>query len=156
MPVPALAALANPGESLSYELIGFANDAPDTLAESATFVRGLASIEDVTMPDWLVTPDAIEVIDTTVSYDAPASADLITLEVSQASINGPRVVWTVAVLDGRAAVTFPATFADLLPTAQSGYSVAALEVPGFNGADFTIDDASRALARISADTVLLK
>jgi hypothetical protein len=64
-------------------------------------------------------------------------------------------VWTVAVLDGRTSVTFPAQFEELLPATQGGYSVGALEIPGFDAASFTVPDASATLTRLSADTIVV-
>lgn len=144
--VPVPDASLFPGSS--YELIGFADDGDDDGdgPTSVVIERGLASVETASVPAFLAVPQAVETDAATFSFEAVEGATLHVFSVHEADDTSH---WNVAVLDGSTEVALPAHVT--LPDGSLVYEVNAIEIPGIDLQDFSIDAIQDTVTRSSTN-----
>lgn len=130
VPVPALSLF--PG--VTYDVIAIASSTDDPHAESAKLMRGLDSVDSVSMSAMMRLPTGLSTDATTFEFEAVdgATAHLFGVEDADGEVH-----WSVAVFDDSVAVDLP----DLveLPDGTLTYLVTAIEIPDVDLRDFTLD-----------------
>jgi hypothetical protein len=141
VPVPATARF--PGSS--YDVIGIADleaSAGETGPQSIALVRDLATLDGVTVGPFLALPAELSTDGTTFAFAPPAGATLHLFTVTRGDGTAE---WNVAILGGAAEVIRPTPVS--LPAGPLIFAVSALDLPGVDLRDFTLDEAEAAVTR---------
>ncbi len=137
--------LTGPFAGATYDFLGVANTTgPVDTESSLSFMRNVNVTGGVTLPAWMAPPTAVSGAGATYSFTQSAGANVHTVTFADASSN---VAWVVLLLDDRTSFTAPTVTPAVLPSGAVTMTVAEMNVPGFNPADFTFPDLGDAVTQ---------
>jgi hypothetical protein len=137
--------------SAHYSLIATAQDSMEQASPSSlAWVREANVASTVAVPSWLPPPSNIAVRGGTFSFGAVAGATIQGGEIK--NITGDRV-WSITVLDGSTSFTLPGLSPDPLPVGTLTFEATAMQIPGADVGNFSIDDVRDEITAIASDVV---
>jgi hypothetical protein len=145
--VPVPAASVFPGSD--YDIIAIAQtDAAEGGPQSIRIERGVADVDGASVGSFLAVPGGVETDATDFNFTAIADATVHTFEVTETDGD---VAWAVGVFDDSTTVTRPA--AVTLPNGSLTFRVTAIDVPGLDVRDFSLEAIEDQVVRASSDGV---
>jgi hypothetical protein len=129
----------------SYRLVGLATPNATATAPFSSSFASVANLGDAALPAWLPPPTGLTSGGGTISFVAPAGANLAFANLS----SGGSSAWTLTVLDDSSSIRLPPISPDPLSGGTITLDLTAAEAPGFSPAMFLIDDVTAALSRAS-------
>jgi hypothetical protein len=145
--VPVPAASLFPGSD--YDVIAIAQtDAGDTGPQSIRIERGVASVVGASVGSFLAVPGGVETDATDFNFTPIPDAAAHTFEIAEADGD---VAWAVGVFDDSTTVTKPA--AVTLPNGSLTFRVTAIDVPGLDVRNFSLEAIQDQVVRASSDGV---
>jgi len=137
--------------SAHYSLIATAQDSMEQASPSSlAWVHEANVASTVAVPSWLPPPSNIAVRGGTFSFGAVAGATIQGGEILD--VTGQRV-WSITVLDGSTSFTLPGLSPDPLPVGALTFEATAMQIPGADVGNFTIDDVRDKITAIASDVV---
>ena len=135
-----------------YSLIAQAQDAKDQATPSSlAWLHDVNVAATVQLGSWLPPPSTISTTGGTFSFAAVPGATVQGGEIQDA--NGNRL-WSVTLFDGSTSFTLPGLSPDPLPTGTLSFQASALQIPGVDVNNFTLDDARHKITGIANDVVM--
>jgi hypothetical protein len=145
MPVPPLAGGLASGK---YQVVATATAAGGALPMSTIVTRSVAPGSTVDLGAWMTPPTALAASGGAWSFTAAPGASVHMVGLFDGA---GTPLWGVALLDGSTSFTLPALSPSPLPAGAVDMRVEALQAPGFDPADFSVDALTAAVTHLAAD-----
>ena len=137
---------------IKYSLIAQAQDAKDQANPSSlAWLHDVNAGATVQLASWLPPPSTISTANGTFAFSAVAGATVEGGEIQDA--NGNRL-WSVTLFDGSTSFTLPGLSPDPLPAGMLQFQAQALQIPGLDLGNFTLDDARDKITGVANDVVM--